>query len=73
MPMFRLWAGMWVMSAPETDTVPASARSNPAAMRSAVVFPQPDGPSRLTSSPGCSTRSSPSSATTGPNVLRMEL
>ena len=32
--------------------MPESANSNPAAMRSAVVFPQPDGPSRLISSPG---------------------
>ena len=52
MPMFRLCAGMCEMSSPSTRSTPESAHSNPAAMRSAVVFPHPLGPRRLTSSPG---------------------
>ena len=54
----------------EVATVPLSARSNPAAMRSAVVLPQPLGPRRLISSPGWTSRSIASSATFAPNVLR---
>ena len=46
MPMLRLWAGVRVMSEPPTSTAPESANSKPAAMRSAVVLPQPEGPSR---------------------------
>ena len=63
MPMLRLWAGVPVMSLSPTSTVPESAHSNPAAMRSAVVLPQPDGPSRLISSPVAIARSKRSSAT----------
>ena len=48
-------------------TEPASAASNPATMRSAVVLPQPDGPSRARNSPGAMFSDSPSSARTVPN------
>ena len=41
---------------------PASAVSKPATMRSAVVLPQPDGPSSATSSPGAISMDSPSRA-----------
>ena len=40
--------------------------SKPARIRSAVVLPQPDGPSRATSSPGASRRLSPSRARVAP-------
>ena len=46
MPMSRLAAGTDEMSLPSTRTDPASAVSKPATMRSAVVLPQPDGPSK---------------------------
>ena len=71
MPMLRLWAGVPRTLRPSTSTEPESGRSNPAAMRSAVVLPQPDGPSRLTSSPGSIARSNDSRATAVPNVLRI--
>jgi hypothetical protein len=51
-PMSRLLAGTRVMSSPPTSTRPASAVSRPARIRSAVVLPQPDGPSSETNSPG---------------------
>src|SRR3954470_2602530 len=44
MPMSRLLDGTSVMSRPSRSTRPASGRSKPAIARSAVVFPQPDGP-----------------------------
>ena len=50
--MSLLAAGTPEMSLPSISTSPASAYSKPATIRSAVVFPQPDGPSRATSSPG---------------------
>ena len=52
MPMSRLLAGTSVMSLPSTRTRPPSRRSRPASTRSAVVLPQPEGPSSATSSPG---------------------
>src|SRR6266568_7120083 len=42
MPMSRLAAGTGEMSLPFTVTEPASAISNPASIRSAVVLPQPE-------------------------------
>ena len=39
------------MRRPATKTSPALAFSSPAMMRSVVVLPQPDGPSRQTVSP----------------------
>ena len=54
MPMSRLFAGTWVTSALSTNTLPASGRSKPPRIRSAVVLPQPEGPSRATSSPDLS-------------------
>ena len=71
MPMLRLCAGVPTTLRSSTRTAPESGRSNPAAMRSAVVLPQPDGPSRLTSSPGSIARSNDSSAAAPANVLRI--
>ena len=59
-----LVAGMRVMSLPSTRIRPESSSSSPASARSAVVFPQPEGPSRATSSPGAISSDSPSSAWT---------
>ena len=67
MPMSRREAGTEDMSLPSTMTDPASADSNPATMRRAVVLPQPDGPSSATSSPGAISIDSPSSARVAPN------
>ena len=66
MPMSRREAGTDEMSLPSTRTVPTSAVSKPATMRSAVVLPQPDGPSSATSSPGAMSMDSPSSARVAP-------
>ncbi len=67
MPMSRRAAGIGAMSFPSTVTVPESANSKPATIRSAVVLPHPDGPSSATSSPGAISRLSPSSARVAPN------
>ena len=69
-PASRRWAGTPVTSCPSTRTSPESGCSNPASMRSAVVLPQPEGPSRARSSPGRTVRSRPSRATVGPNSRR---
>src|SRR5690606_2898165 len=53
-----------------TTTVPPSAASRPARMRSSVVLPVPDGPSRATKSPCRSCRSTPSSTARSPNTRR---
>ena len=42
--MWRLLGGVSDWSTPSTRTTPRSGHSKPAAMRSAVVFPQPLGP-----------------------------
>ena len=68
MPMSRLAAGTAETSLPSTRTSPASACSKPATIRSAVVLPQPDGPSRATSSPGAMSSDMLSSARTVPNA-----
>ena len=39
------------MSVPSSQMVPPSGASNPATMRSSVVLPQPEGPSRQKNSP----------------------
>ena len=52
-----------VTGMPPTVTEPSSDLSAPATMRSRVDFPQPDGPSRQTSSPGATLRLTPDMAT----------
>src|SRR2546421_7469344 len=49
---------------------PSSGRSKPAISRSVVVFPEPDGPSSVKNSPASTSRSTWSTATTSPYVLR---
>ena len=65
-PVSRRLAGTSVTSRPSISTRPSVGRSNPASSRSAVVLPQPDGPSRASNSPGSSARSSPASACVAP-------
>ena len=65
-PMSRLLGGMPVMSLPSTTIRPSSGRSKPATRRSAVVLPQPEGPSSERNSPSPSEMSIPFSALTVP-------
>lgn len=50
---------------PRTVAVPSEGVTKPAAIRSRVVFPQPDGPTSTTNSPGPASRETSSTATTG--------
>src|SRR4051794_24175340 len=56
--------GRYVTSCPAISTRPRVGRSRPATIRSAVVFPHPDGPSRTTNCPSGTCRSSSSSTWT---------
>src|ERR1700761_8358735 len=69
MPMSRFAGGIAVMSAPSTNTLPASAVSKPATTLSKVVLPEPLGPRMVRSSPEAMSSETPSSATTSPNRL----
>ena len=63
MPTWRCSIGNMVTSCePNSTRPPASGCSRPAMMRSMVVLPQPEGPSRTSVSPGLIPRSSGSSA-----------
>src|ERR1700739_3769610 len=46
---------------------PESGKSSPATNRSGVVFPEPEGPSKATSSPSSTARETPSNAMIPPN------
>ena len=54
------------MSAPSIQIEPPSGASNPATMRSRVVLPQPEGPSRQKNSPASMERLTSSTATKSP-------
>ncbi len=56
--------GRAVTGRPLATTVPEVGGEKPATALRSVDFPQPDGPSRHTNSPGATSRSMPSSATT---------
>src|SRR5690606_16653305 len=56
-----------VASSPANSTLPLSAVSSPAMIRSSVVLPQPDGPSKATSSPVSICSDTSSSARKSPN------
>ena len=70
MPIRRRSGGMTVAGEERqrfpTHTSPRSGERKPATTRRVVVLPQPDGPSNATSSPGFTSRSSPSTAATSP-------
>ena len=70
MPASRRCAGTPRMDSPSSSTSPESGVSKPASIRSAVVLPQPEGPSRASSSPGWTVRSRPSSAVVAPKLRR---
>ncbi len=55
-----------VTSAPSISTRPPLTDSSPAMMRSAVVLPEPDGPSSTKNSPGSMARSMPCSTVVVP-------
>src|SRR6266542_2327314 len=55
-----------VTSAPPIEIRPAVASSSPAIIRSRVVFPHPDGPTKTMNSPSSTPRSTLSTATTPP-------
>ena len=59
----RRRAGSAVTSTPPSLITPAVGCSNPAIMRSTVVFPDPEGPRIANSSPSATVRSAPSTAT----------
>src|SRR5258708_16210831 len=61
------------MSSPSRRTLPRSAASRPATIRSKVVLPQPDGPSSETNSPAATPRSTPPSTVAAPNDFSARL
>src|ERR1044071_9333248 len=58
--MFRSIGGTPLTSSSPIQTSPLVASSRPAAMRSTVVFPEPDGPTTTMNSPSAISRSSES-------------
>jgi hypothetical protein len=62
MAMSRSLGGTKVTSFSPISTRPPSSGSSPASMRSAVVFPDPDGPTRTMNSPSLMSRSRASTA-----------
>src|SRR4051812_35482130 len=60
--MSRRFGGSSETSRPAISTAPASTSSSPASMRSAVVLPDPDGPTSTMNSPSAISRSSASTA-----------
>ena len=58
MAMSRSRGSMSLTGCPSTRMVPSVISSRPATMRSAVVLPQPDGPTSTMSSPSAMDRSS---------------
>src|SRR5476649_1679665 len=68
MPMSRTWAGSLSMRLAPKRISPPSSSLKPAIMRSKVVLPQPDGPSRVKNSPCSTVRVMLSTARTVPKV-----
>src|SRR5690242_6289858 len=71
MPTCRLSLGRRVTSFSSTRTVPPAGWMKPARVRSAVVFPQPEGPRRVKNSPGWTCRSRCGMAVKSPKVTSM--
>src|SRR5262245_57973465 len=69
MATLRARGGRWLTRRPPSMTSPAVADSRPAIMRSVVVLPHPDGPSRHTTSPAPTSRSTSRTATTSPKIF----
>ena len=64
MPMSRSRGETSLTTRSPSRTVPDVMVSRPATMRSAVVLPQPDGPTSATNSPSSTSRLSPLTAVT---------
>src|SRR5919198_6325157 len=64
--MSRSFGGTSFTIRPPIEIVPSLIRSRPATMRSAVDFPQPDGPTRIRNSPSATSRLTSRRATTRP-------
>src|SRR3954464_13886427 len=62
--MSRSFGGMSLITSSPTEIVPSLIFSRPATNRSAVVFPHPEGPTRIRNSPSPTSRERSSSATT---------
>ena len=62
----RRRVGSPIASTPSTTTSPASALSSVVSMRTTVVLPAPLGPSRPSTVPGVTSKSTPSTARTSP-------
>src|SRR5690606_29434849 len=71
--MRRRWTGMLEASSSPMVTVPPSANAKPAITRRSVVFPEPDGPNRATSSPPATASDTPRNAGAAPNDSRTSL
>ena len=69
MAMSRPFGGRRFTSFPSKATVPDETDSSPAIIRSVVVFPHPDGPTRTMNSPSSMARSMPRTAGTSPKFL----
>ena len=65
----RRSGGSGEMSLPSRRIRPSVGSSNPASIRSSVVFPQPDGPSSAKNWLRMTSRLTPSTARTRPKVL----
>src|SRR5215216_3042682 len=71
MPTCLLSLGSRVTSLPSTRTLPLDGWMKPAKVRNAVVFPQPEGPSRVKNSPGRTCRSRCGMAVKSPKETSM--
>ena len=66
MPSPRWCTGRAVTSSLPKYSAPASGRTKPATMFSSVVLPEPEGPSSVRNSPGCTSSETLSSAVNEP-------
>src|SRR5205809_1576886 len=71
MAMLRFLGATSVTSRPSMRMLPEVTLSNPATMRSAVVLPQPEGPSRTMNSPGSTVSDSSCTTVSGPKLFEI--
>src|SRR4051794_884363 len=67
--MRRSWIESGPASSPSKASAPSPMGSSPAIKRRRVVLPEPEGPSRATSSPGATDRSTESSTRLAPKLF----
>ncbi len=70
MAMSRSLGATWLTTLSPMRSVPSVISSSPAIMRSEVVLPQPEGPTRTMNSPSLILRSRSLTATTSPNFFQ---